>query len=320
MDILTDILGMDVTYTQWNKEHKLPFYLAAGYDYQKAEIDGCCCILIYPKDSLPTLPALKKQIKRIQQVEQLPVAIRVKSMSTFRRKNMIQNKIPFIIEEKQIYLPFIAAYLQQKADLEIERTEKLMVSSQVLFLMYMYQKTRRLYLADATRQLPYSAMTITRAAKQLEQCGLLNVEKEGINKILYSKQPKKELYEQAKEYLNSPVVNRAYLSKENLTAQMLLAGTSALAEKTMLNSNVLIDYAIDKKDCNLKELQKELIDPYKQVRVEIWKYPPQLFAENGIVDTISLALSLKDEKDERIEEAVDEMLDKLWRNADGYRI
>lgn len=310
MDILTDILGMDATYTQWNKEHKLPFYIAAGYDFRKAEIDGCCCILIYPKDSLPTLPALKKQIKRIQQEGQLPVAIRVKSMSAFRRKNMIQNKIPFIIEEKQIYLPFIAAYLHGKADYEIKRTEKFMVSSQVLFLMYMYQKSECLYLADAARQLPYSAMTITRAARQLEECGLFDIKREGTNKILFSKIPKKELYEQAKELLNSPIVNIGFIDKGNLTKQMLLAGVSALAEKTMLNGDMLTDYAVDKKECDLKELKKELIDPYKQVRVEVWKYSPQLFAEDGIVDIISLALSFKDEKDKRIEEAVNDMLDR----------
>ncbi|WP_122642353.1 MarR family transcriptional regulator [Luxibacter massiliensis] len=319
MDILIDVLGMNVIYTQWNKKKKLPFYLAAGYDFQKAEIDGCFCLLIYPKEDLPTLPALKKQIQRIQQVENIPVVIQVKSMSTFRRKSMIENKIPFIIEEKQVYLPFIAAYLQEKADTEINTKEKFMISAQVLFLMYIYQKSEKFYLADATRQLPYSAMTITRAAKQLEESSLFYVRKEGVNKILSSKFSKKELYEQAKPSLSSPIVKRGFLNKGNLTREMLLAGTSALAEKTMLNNEVPIDYAVDKKACDSKELQNELIDPYKQISIEIWKYPPQLFAKENMVDTISLALSLEDERDERIEKAVDEMLDELWRNVDGNR-
>lgn len=320
VDILIDVLGMNVTYTQWNKKKKLPFYLAAGYDFQKAEIDGCFCLIIYPKEDLPTLPALKKQIQKIQQVENIPVVIQVKSMSAFRRKSMIENKISFIIEEKQVYLPFIAAYLQEKADVKIKVNEKFMFSAQVLFLMYIYQESEKLYLADATRQLPYSAMTITRAAKQLEGSGFFYVRKEGVNKILSSKLSKKELYEQTKSYLSSPIAKKGFLNKEDLTKQMLLAGTSALAEKTTLNSEALINYAVDKKACGSKELQKELIDPYKQISIEIWNYSPQLFAEENMVDTISLALSLMDERDERIEEAVDEMLEELWRNVDGNRI
>lgn len=320
MDILTDILGMKVTYLEWNKEHKLPYYLATGYDFQKAKIDGCFCILIYPKEELATLPALKKQIQRIQQVEQIPVAVRVKSMSAFRRKNMIENKIPFIVEEKQIYLPFIAAYLQDKADTEIKISEKFMISSQVLFLMYMYQERQPFYLVDAVRQLPYSAMTVTRAAKQLEKSGLFYVKKEGVNKILFGKFSKRELYEQTKGYLSSPIMNVGFLHKEDVTEQMLLAGTSALAEKTMLNGESLIDYAVDKNGIDQKKLQKELIDPYNQVQIEVWKYSPYLFAKDGIVDTISLALSFMEEQEERVDVAIDEVIDELWRTMNGSRI
>lgn len=320
MDILTDVLGMTARYTPWKKEKKLPFYLSAGYEFQRAEIDGCFCILISPKEDLPTIPALKKQIQRIQQEEQLPVVLRVRTMSAFRRKSMIEHKIPFIIEEKQVYLPFMAAYLQRTADAEPVVSEKFMVSTQVLFLMYLYCSHEELYLADAAGKLPYSAMTITRAARQLEESGLFHIRKEGVNKILRSKLPKRELYERAKCFLSSPVQASGFLDKEKVTENMALAGMSALAEKTMMNQDILIDYAIDKHECGFNTLQKELIDPHQQARIEVWKYPPRLFSENGMVDTISLALSFLNEKEERIEQAVEEALEEVWRKVDGSRI
>lgn len=320
MDILTDTLGMRVTYTKWDKEKKLPFYLTAGYDFQKAEIDGCFCILIRPKEQFPTLPALKKQIQRIQKVELLPVAVRVKSMSSFRRKNMIANRIPFIIDGKQVYLPFMGTFLQAKAGEDVRVPEKFMISSQVLFLLYMYQENGELYLSEAVRTLPYSAMTVTRAVKQLEESGLFTVRKEGVNKILFSNYSKKELYKQARESLSSPVIKKDFLPKEKLTKQMILAGTSALAERTMLNDDILLVYAVDKKGIDQKELQNELLDPNQQVEIEIWKYSPQLFTDDEGIDTISLALSLMEHKDERIEEAVDELLYELWRKVDGKRV
>ena len=89
--------------------------------------------------------------------------------------------------------------------------------------------------------------------------------------------------------------------------------------KTMLSGGILLEYAIDKKDIRAEELNQELIDPHEQVKIEVWKYPPYLFGTNSSVDPISLALSLRDEKDERIEGAVEEILEQLWRKIDGHR-
>ena len=48
-------------------------------------------------------------------------------------------------------------------------------------------------------------------------------------------------------------------------------------------------------------------DP-EAVEVEVWIYPPSLFAENGVADRLSLYLSLRESADERVEEALEEMM------------
>ncbi len=320
MDILTDIMGMHVTYKEWDGKRKLPFYLASGYRFQEADIDGCPCVLIYPQNDLPTLPALKKQILRIQEITPIPVVICVQAMSAFRRKNMIENKIPFIIEEKQVYLPFMGTFLQEKADIPVKGLDKFMVSSQLLFLLFIYQDGTELYLSEASRNLPYSAMTITRAARQLEKSGLFHVKKRGVSNILTCKCNKKELYRQAKKYLSSPVSAVGYMQKKELAEKMVLAGNSALAEKSMLNTDILSDYAVYQRGIDKKLLSDELINPSEQVRVEVWKYDPDLFSKEGIADPISVALSLADEVDERIETGIDEMLRDLWEDIDDKGI
>ena len=45
--------------------------------------------------------------------------------------------------------------------------------------------------------------------------------------------------------------------------------------------------------------------------IEVWWYPPALFAERGIVDPFSLYLSLKADHDERTEAALEEMMEKF---------
>jgi DNA-binding MarR family transcriptional regulator len=49
------------------------------------------------------------------------------------------------------------------------------------------------------------------------------------------------------------------------------------------------------------------------LHVEVWSYPPTLFARDGLVDPLSLYLSLRDTEDERVESALDQMMgDVSW--------
>jgi len=319
MDILTDVLGMKIEHRHWNGVEKLPLYLSSGYDFRKAEIDLCECLLVTPKDELPTLPALKKQIVKIQQIENLPVAICVDSMSVFRRENMIESRVPFIVKDEQVYLPFMGTFLQAKNDKQIASIERFMISTQLLFLMYIYQKNKELYLTEATRCLPYSAMTINRAAKQLDASKLFQTRKDGVNKIIFSELSKKALYEGAKRYLVSPVIKTYYLPKDLVTnkIKMVLAGISALSEHSMLSEGTLMHYAIAQGNVNKEEIKTELLNIQKQVLIEEWRYNPQLFAKEKIADPISIALSLLNNQDERVEMAIEEMLNALWEKIDG---
>lgn len=51
----------------------------------------------------------------------------------------------------------------------------------------------------------------------------------------------------------------------------------------------------------------------------MWRYNPQKLSTRNTVDELSLALSLRKDVDERVEAAVEEMLNELWRKIDGYR-
>ncbi|EFB40206.1 MULTISPECIES: hypothetical protein [Parachlamydia] len=47
------------------------------------------------------------------------------------------------------------------------------------------------------------------------------------------------------------------------------------------------------------------------IELEVWNYDPELFAKDGIVDPFSLYLSLQESKDERVEGALEEMMEKI---------
>lgn len=302
-----NIFGIPIRYEKWEKESSLPLYITGSYDFQVAIIDTQKCIMLTVKEELATLPALKKHIKKIQEVDNLPVVFMLPTVSSHRRKSLIENKISFVTD-KQIYLPFIGTLLVEENE-PVKKVEKFMFSTQQLVLLYLYSGKQRLYMAEATERLPFTAMTLSRAVKQLEAVDLFAVTKDGVNKVIEAKNSRLELFEKLKGYFSSPVRTIGYLEKKNLTDDMVIAGESALAEKTMLNHGRVETYAVYHKLIDKKLLMDELIDPDTQVRLEIWEYDPKQFANGNTADSLSVVLSLKENEDERIEEAIGELLE-----------
>lgn len=66
-------------------------------------------------------------------------------------------------------------------------------------------------------------------------------------------------------------------------------------------------------------MTNRLQDSKTQVAVEMWRYDPRILATGHSVDALSLALTLKDDTDERVEQAVEELLSEVWRKIDGRK-
>lgn len=311
MDILVDIFGVQVKYESWNKQGVLPMYIAGSYDFSVAILNGCRCIVLSPTEELVTIPSLKKQIKRIQEIENVPVIIKLPAISLYKRKKMIENGISFITG-KQVFLPFMGTFLTQEKEETVE-VNKLMFSAQQLALMYLYNNSKKLYVSDAVKKLPFTAMTVSRAVKQLEATGLFHTTKDGVNKVVESDYSGRKLYEKIKKYMTSPVRKIGYLNKAEITAEMALAGDSVLAEETMLNPDKVMTYAVYIKSFAKEKLADELMDTEEQIRVELWEYDPKRFSEDNMADRLSVALSFAENEDERVDEAIEELLEGVWK-------
>jgi len=309
--MLTQIFGVPVKYEEWNKESSLPFYIVANYDFQVATIENRKCIMLTVKGELESTPALKKHIKRIQETDNLPIVLVLPTVSSYRRKSLIENKIPFITN-KQAYIPFIGTLLVKQDEPE-KAVNKFMFSTQQLVLLYIYGEKKKLYMAEATERLPFSAMTLSRAVKQLEATDLFTITKDGVNKVIEAKYDRIELFKKVKKYFSSPVCVVGYVEKTSLNENMVIAGETALSEKTMLNPSRVETYAIYRKLFNKQQLTEELVDPNKQIRLEVWEYSPKQFSIDNAADSLSVVLSLGDSEDERIEEAIEELLEKELR-------
>ena len=318
MEYLNKVLGIKVIYKNVEFKH-LPNFIATRYRLQLVSMNEQKIIFLYPKTELEQIEVLKKHIARIQKNENLPVVLVLKELSFRQREYLIREKIPFVADGKQIYLPFMAVYLQERCSAEKIPREEILPSAQMLLLYFVYGGAKELSTSQAAKDLELTPTSISRASRQLEEMGLLHIRKVGVQRIMQSEESPKTLFQKAGDKLLNPIKRTVYIPKKYVGTDLLEGGYSALAEYSMLNEPNVRSYAAERisqwKDVTTNSLQNSKV----QVAVEMWRYNPRKLSTRNTVDELSLALTLREDADERVEEAVEEMLNKLWRRIDGCR-
>ena len=310
-----DILGLKINFKKWNKEKQLPIFILDNFLVQKAIINDIECLALAPKGDLPTLPAFKKQISIIKEIENVPIFLQLDVISSFRRQNLLENKIPFILKDKMVYLPFMATYLTNTYH-EETTVEKLALASQLLFTWILYQNTNKYYISDAVESLDFSNMTLTRAYRQLCATQLFEEHKDGRKIFLTTNLSKVDLFNKMKPYLQSTFYTYGYILRKEITKDMIPAGEFAFSQYTYINPPNLKTYAIEKKHIKNIKLQREYYSYDEQVELQIWKYNPLLFSQNKKnIDDISLILSLLGNEDERLDIEIENLLKKIFKET-----
>lgn len=306
-----EILGLKIEINDWEYNNRLPLYIKNTYIIKKVLIDGIHALMLLPNIELPSTPALKKHILKIQNVENLPVFLKLEILSEYRKNNLLSNKIPFVYLDKLVYLPFLGTVLTNKNLNQTRMIEKFTLSAQLLFIWIMHQNSNKYFISDSISQLNFSNMTLTRAYRQLVGSGLFTEAKDGRKIYLTSIYSKEELFEKAKPYLVSQVIDTGYIDEKKISKK-IICGESLLSDYSLLNPPRIFEYAIYHKSINKSLLTTELIDPSAQVKVELWRYDPLLFSkDNKTIDIVSLAISLFKNDNERIEIALEQLLEKL---------
>ncbi len=310
------VLGIHIIYKD-DKIPSMPNFIHARYRMQRVVLDGKDVVFLYPKAELDAVSAIKKHIDRIQKTVGMPVVLVPEYLMYRQKEYLLREKIPFIVDGKQIYLPFMAVYLQERCDGERQTTEIMLPSAQLLLLYYIYHGCGELLASEASNRLGFTPTSISRASRQLEEMELIHTEKRGVQKVLLSEKNPEEMFAMARDYFRNPVKRVIYVPKAEMNEELLVSGYHALSEYSMLTSPYVIALATDSIAAWEGVSSKQLQSSEDQYALELWRYDPKKLSDGEYVDRLSLAISLRDDRDERIEEAVEEMLAQVWRDIDG---
>lgn len=318
MDYLNQVLGVRTVYLN-DRPKSMPNYIQSRYRMQKVRLDGKAAVFAYPKDELEDVKAIKKHLGWISRTEEAPTVLIPEHLSYRQKEYLLREHIPFVVDGKQIYLPFMAVYLQERGDSEKQNMISMLPSAQVLLLYFIYRGCGEMPASTASRDLGFTATSISRASRQLEDMGLIRTQKDGVQKLIISDRRAKELFDDAVKYMNNPVKRTIYVPKAEIKENLLMSGYSALSEYSMINPAGVECFAAGSVTSWEKTASKKLNSTEDQCAVELWRYNPNILTGGRCVDRLSLAISLSTDKDERVEEAVEEMLSDVWRTIDGKR-
>lgn len=298
------------------KVDKLPIYLTARRTFHKLSYSDIAFILIDVSEAEKFgAVALEKQMKLISEKYGMPVAFHFQFMTKQQRNILVNKNIPFISESEQLYLPFLGMSLHNRFIQPKEiNTKKMMPVTQMLFLYLLYYSDGNPILKkDAAEVIGVTRTSITRASDQLAAMGLISQEMHGKECRMISSDKGMKLFKMGRPYLINPIQQTIITVFDDQYNKLPLSGESALAKQTTLNSPSIPIRAIHKTEIDprtISSIDTRWSNEDNVVKLELWKYDPSYFAKNEIVDPVSLAMSLEDNVDERVEGAIEEYLEE----------
>jgi hypothetical protein len=304
----------------------IPLYLRNKYNFYEITILGQSCILLEIIDESPTINSLIKNIATIQKYIPKQVVIYFKELSSYRRKSLITNRISFIDEQGQFFLTFFGLLINNNSknmnemlSSEIDAQKYLKKISfnsitQLAFLYFLYNEKVSITNNDFAKIFSTSSMNASRALKGLYYNNLVDYKITGktSRSKIYNMISNDKYYMKGMDHLINPIKKIVYV--KDIPENSYIAGLEALSKTSMLNPTIYKVRAISSnhfKEQNIKVIiNEDIIKDSNLVKLEIWKYDPKYFVKNNIVDILSLYLTLKESKDERIEKEIKQLLRK----------
>jgi hypothetical protein len=314
---LHDALGVSVKTTPWSGVGQLPPVLRERYRFAKAELLGLRALLVIDANPEEQSPATVRKHLDMLQSKQPAELIYVRARVTaYNRKRLIEQKVPFIVPGNQMYLPMLAIDLREHFRRIREEAPTFSPSTQVVVLHAMLRDAGQVLIpSEMAPLLGYSAMTMTRAFDELETAKLAEVTVRGRERCLRFIGDRREIWEKAQPFLRNRVSTRLFIRRIHGAEGATHAGLTALAHYSMLAPPAYTTYALSREEWKTLRQQHKIIEVPVQdpdvSEIEVWWYSPARFAEHGMVDQLSLYLSLKADHDERTETALEEMMEKI---------
>ena len=322
------ILGVDIEFhpVPKGKLGNLPLFIGETYHlFETCMLDNN--FILVEKQNADELSILQteKHFKIIRETFNSKVVLLLNDLASYNRKRLIEKGINFIIPDKQLFLPDMLIDLKESLSQHIDKAQKdtLLPSAQQLVLYRIINrkstnKIEELSFKQLAVILGYTPMVITNAVEQLKSLDICTTIGEKEKHIRFNLEISEMWHDlEKRKLLASPVLKNVFVDELPKDALMLQSNTTALPEYSDMNPDRQLYFAIQNTEFYKLQKSKALINANEsegKYCLEVWKYNPNILAieldNKSVVDPLSLFLCLKNNPDERIQGALEQIIEK----------
>ena len=303
-------LGENVVLEPANKDlpGEIPMNVSSNFVFYEGHILGQSVLLAYLKDGDSVPPAqLNKQLGIIHRQTQLVVVLITPCISSYNKIRLVAQKVNFVIPNKQMFLPSLLLDIKPDRKVGLDLKETIPPFAQCLLLYHLqFGSIVGASGYGLSDKFGVSYATANKSLRWLVSKDLIVLE--GVKtKTVQIDLSKRELWNKALPMLVSPIEQLYYT--DAILEGLQISGVNALASYTMLNEESRQCWALTRKE--LKALDIVTDKQFGENEIQVWKYNPKMLSTEGVVDKLSLYLSLKDNDDERIQIELERLINEM---------
>lgn len=300
---------------------RLPTFLAQRYEAHDIWVADQSMIAVVVKDQEAPAPTiLYKQVQHLLAllgVKPGAYCLVADQLPTYLRRRLVEMRMPFVIPGRQLYWPALGNAETHQRPRRLQPTPVTQLgpaSQQLLIAMLLKLLPRPTAISGAAKILGYTAMSMSRAVKELEGAALISSTARGRLRTFVLCESPSAVWGKALPKLRSPVMGTIRVLHQDLPPSVsILAGESALAECSHLAAPQEQTVAIASRVWTRLHREVPIIPTVDKgtCRVQLWRYAPDITAQHGRVDPLSLFLSLREHPDERIQQSLETIMEQM---------
>ncbi len=316
INYLDRTFGIKPGFRESAENKQLPLYLRKRFHLVEGVLFNREVLFAFDRGNARLTPMeIRKSIDMIGKKVNRPVIYCTMALSAIELLRLIEYRVQFIVPGKQAYLPDFMVSISNRGQIVREDKNRFTPVAQQTFLYLLVERAEKYPLGEIAERLGYTRMSISRSFDELEKKELLQTYSTGRVKFATLPDNRNIVWEKGKQYLISPVESVKYVRTQlkEPGQELYEAGITALSRFTLLADDEIKTYACTKtvfKDllatnqCSVVEFPEDA-----GLKLELWKYDPRLFTTGYTVDKLSLFAALKEDPDERVQIALEEMME-----------
>lgn len=289
------------------------------YKFYDGEFHGMPLLFAEPKGKVATPRCLSVTANNLTSLLQLPIVFLLPACPAYERQRLIDKDVYFVVSEKYVHLPMLLANERVR---KTKQAKTLTPIAQYLLLYHLQiGSIEGMAARDIEDKIPYSYASITLGLTCLEDLGLCKkVTEASKRKVIHFGMKGINLWEQAQPFLVNPVEERIYCDGLLSDDSFPECGINALAHYTRLNPDPERTIMMSVKQLRNFKSSEALVRPNEfdgNIIIEAWKYPPvtAIGVKAEWVDKLSLAISLREDEDPRVEGEVERLINETeWKD------